>query len=281
VDNFQIPGASRVHGGSESRKQRAMSSPSPITADCLAASAVRHGFFTRVGGVSTGDFTSLNCGFGSGDDPEHVAENRRRTVAELLGSPGLLVTAHQKHTTDVHVVREPWPHDRAPVGDALVSDRPGIALGILTADCAPVLMADASAGVIGAAHAGWRGAFYGVVEATLAKMIELGADPANISAAIGPCIGQESYEVGPEFVQRFVARNKADADLFRPSVRDGHAMFDLPLYVERRLRAAGIVKVAWTGDDTCADGARFFSYRRMCLVGEKTYGRGVSVIALA
>jgi YfiH family protein len=262
-----------------------MSSPKsalrPITADCLAASAVRHGFFTRAGGVSTGDFASLNCGFGSGDDPEHVAENRRRTVAELLGAPGILVTAHQKHTTEVHVVREPWTHGAAPVGDALVSDRTGIALGILTADCAPVLMADATAGVIGAAHAGWRGAFDGVVEATLAKMIALGARAANVTAAIGPCIGKDSYEVGPEFVARFVAVDAGNADLFGPSVRDGHAMFDLPLYVERRLRSAGLAQVTWTGGDTCAEGAKFFSYRRMCLAHEKNYGRGVSVIALA
>lgn len=257
-----------------------MSSLAPITADCLAASAVRHGFFTRDGGVSIGDFASLNCGFGSSDNPEHVAENRRRTVAEVLGQPGPLLTAHQKHTTEVRVVREAWSHEAAPVGDALVSDRPGIALGILTADCAPVLLADASAGVIGAAHAGWRGAFDGVVEATLAKMIELGASAKNVSAAIGPCIGKDSYEVGPEFVARFVERDAANADLFRASVRDGHAMFDLPLYVERRLRAAGIASVAWTGGDTCAEGARFFSYRRMCLDGEKHYGRGVSVIAL-
>jgi YfiH family protein len=255
--------------------------PRPITADSLAASAVRHGFFTRAGGVSTGDFASLNCGFGSGDDPEHVAENRRRAVADLLGTPGILVTAHQKHTTEVHVVRAPWSHEAAPVGDALVTDRAGVALGILTADCAPVLMADATAGVIGAAHAGWRGAFDGVVEATLAKMVELGADRRNVTAAIGPCIGRDSYEVGPEFKDRFLAADAANCDLFRPSVRDGHAMFDLPLYVERRLRAAGVAAVAWTGGDTCADGANFFSYRRMCLAGEKNYGRGVSVIALA
>ena len=252
----------------------------PIIADSLAGSTVRHGFFTRQGGVSSGDFASLNCGYGSGDDPDRVAENRRRTVSELLGSSGPLVTAHQKHTTQVHVVREAWTPDAAPVGDALVSDRPGIALGILTADCAPVLMADGRAGIIGAAHAGWRGAFDGVVEATLAKMVELGADANNVSAAIGPCIGKESYEVGPEFKERFVAADASNGDLFRPSARAGHAMFDLPLYVERRLRAAGVASVVWTGGDTCAEGAKFFSYRRMCLTHEKNYGRGVSVIAL-
>lgn len=262
-----------------------MSSPTPIIADSLAGHAVRHGFFTREGGVSTGDFASLNCGYGSGDDPDKVSENRRRTVAALLGRPGELVTAYQRHTTDVIVVREAWQRDAAPVGDALVSDRPGVALGILTADCAPVLLADARAGVIGAAHAGWRGAFDGVVEATLAKMIGLGADTKNISAAVGPCIAQDSYEVGPEFVARFVEADAASADLFVPSVREGHAMFDLPAYVVRRLRAAGVVVAGWTGEDTCADSSRFFSYRRLCLEnrgsGERAYGRGVSVIALA
>jgi hypothetical protein len=202
-------------------------------------------------------------------------------VAELLGTPGDLVTAYQKHTIDVHVVRTPWGVADAPVGDALVTDRPGVALGILTADCAPVLMADATAGVIGAAHAGWRGAFDGVVEATLARMIELGATRANIAAAVGPCIGGNSYEVGPEFQERFVAADARNADFFRPSVRAGHAMFELPGYVLRRLGAAGIGSFVWTGGDTCADEDRFFSYRRMCLTGGKSYGRGVSVIALA
>lgn len=258
-----------------------MSSPQPITAEILAGSAVRHGFFTREGGLSVGEFASLNCGFGSGDDPELVTENRCRAVAELLGTPGTLVTAYQKHTIEVHTVREPWQTAAAPVGDALVTDRPGVALGILTADCAPVLLADARAGVVGAAHAGWRGAFDGVVEATIARMIELGAKAEAISAAIGPCIGKESYEVGPEFKERFVLADAASADLFTPSVRDGHAMFDLPEYVARRLRAAGVASVVWTGDDTCADESKFFSYRRMVLTGGRAYGRGVSVIALS
>jgi len=257
------------------------STPRPITADILASSAVRHGFFTREGGVSTGDFASLNCGYGSGDDPERVSENRRRAAAELLGLSNPLVTAHQKHTIQVHVVRQAWALDAAPVGDALVSDRPGVALGILTADCAPVLLADPQAGIVGAAHAGWRGAFDGVVEATLAKMIDLGAKAENVSAAVGPCIGRDSYEVGPEFVARFTAADETSADLFVPSAREGHALFDLPAYVLRRLRAAGIGQAVWTGGDTCADGGRFFSYRRMCLMGEPVYGRAVSVIALA
>ena len=256
-----------------------MSSPDPIVADCLPAGAIRHGFFTRQGGVSAGDFASLNCGFGSGDDPEKVSENRRRVAGTL--APGDLVTAHQKHTADVHIVRDAWTPGEAPIGDAMVTDRPGLVLGILTADCAPVLFADARAGVIGAAHAGWRGAFTGVLEATVARMIELGADRAAISAAVGPCIAQASYEVGPEFVERFVSDDAANTDLFAPSERDGHAMFDLAGYVVRRLTAAGLRTAAWTGGDTCADGARFFSYRRMVLEGGRAYGRAVSAIALA
>ena len=257
-----------------------MPSPQPITVDILAAPGVQHGFFTRAGGVSIGAFTSLNCGFGSGDDPDHVAENRRRAAGEILGMPGPLVTAYQKHTAEALVVREAWSPENAPVGDGLVTDRPGLALGILTADCAPVLLADASAGVIGAAHAGWRGAFDGVVEATLARMLELGARLDSVVAVVGPCIGKDSYEVGPEFKARFVATDAADADLFTPSPREGHAMFDLASYVARRLSKAGVARVAQSGGDTCADDGLFFSYRRMTQAGERAYGRGLSVIAL-
>lgn len=258
-----------------------MSFPQPITVEILAAPGVRHGFFTRAGGVSAGDFSSLNCGYGSGDDPDHVAENRRRVLAEILGDSGSLVTAYQKHTTEALIVREAWSPEHAPVGDAMVTDRPGVALAILTADCAPVLLADAGAGVIGAAHAGWRGAFDGVVEATLARMVELGARIDRIAAAVGPCIGKDSYEVGPEFKARFVAADATDADLFAPSRREGHAMFDLTAYVERRLAKAGVARLGRAGGDTCADESRFFSYRRMVLAGERDYGRGISVIALA
>ncbi len=257
-----------------------MSSPQPITVDILAAPGVRHGFFTRAGGVSAGDFSSLNCGYGSGDDADHVTENRRRAMAALLGGSGSLVTAYQKHTTDALIVREAWSPEHAPVGDALVTDRPGVALAILTADCAPVLLADQQAGVIGAAHAGWRGAFDGVIESTLARMIELGARIDRIAAAVGPCIGKNSYEVGPEFKARFVEADAADADLFAPSRREGHAMFDLAAYVERRLAKAGVARVGRSGGDTCAEGELFFSYRRMVLAGERTYGRGISAIAM-
>jgi YfiH family protein len=257
-----------------------MSSPTPITADVLSGSAVRHGFFTRGGGVSAGEFTSLNCDFGSGDDPDHVGENRRRAVAALLDTPGALVTAYQKHTIDVHVVRTPWAQADAPVGDALVTDRPGIALGILTADCAPVLMADATAGVIGAAHAGWRGAFTGVIEATIAAMEKLGADRGRIAVALGPVISQPNYEVGAEFVERFMAADASNARFFAASQRPGHAMFDLNGYIAARVERAGIKQFEDLRLCTYADPARFYSFRRTTHLSEPDYGRHINAITL-
>lgn len=257
-----------------------MSSPKPIIAPALAGPSIRHGFFTRVGGVSDGAFDSLNCGFGSGDAPDKVAENRRRAVREAVGRDIELVTAYQRHTTEAVIVKKPWASGDAPVADGLVTNRPDIALGILTADCAPVLMADAEAGIVGAAHAGWRGAFDGILESTLDRMAALGADPTRVMAVVGPCIAWESYEVGPEFRVRFLEADEANEDLFRPSPRDGHSMFDLAGYVMRRLRAAGLGYVGATGGDTCADAKRFFSYRRMTLEGGQAYGRELSLIAL-
>jgi YfiH family protein len=257
-----------------------MRQPEPITATPLISQGVRHGFLTRVGGVSEGAFESLNCGFGSGDETDRVARNRARAVEESTGRAIPLVTVRQTHTAIPHLVEQPWDPADAPVGDALVTRREGLALGVLAADCAPVLLADAEAGVIGAAHAGWKGAFGGVVEAAIALMIEQGAERARISATVGPCIAQSSYEVGPEFVVRFAAADAANVRFFRASVRSGHSMFDLPGYVAHRLVRAGIGTVAQTGGDTCAEGSRFFSYRRMTLEGGTAYGRGVSVIAL-
>lgn len=258
-----------------------MSSPIPITAAALSSPPICHGFFTREGGVSDGEFASLNCGFGSGDAPDKVAENRRRAACEVLDAEARLVTAHQRHTALAIIVREPWAPAEAPVADGLVTDRACLALGVLAADCAPVLLADAQAHVVGAAHAGWRGALDGIIEATLARMIELGASRARIAAVVGPCIGPGSYEVGSEFRARFLAADAANEDLFQPSRRAGHAMFDLPAYVARRLRAADIARVEATGGDTCADAERFFSYRRTVLEGGQAYGRGLSLIALA
>jgi hypothetical protein len=251
-----------------------------LVADNLAAVPVRHGFFTREGGVSEGIFASLNCGYGSGDDADKIAENRGRVAAALDVAPAALVTSFQVHGTEVSVVDAPWPREAAPKADAMASATPGVALGILTADCAAVLLADPQARVIGAAHAGWRGALNGVVESAVAAMERLGADRVRIRAAIGPCIGRASYEVGPEFPAPFLARDPGSAALFAPAKREGHFRFDLSAYVGRTLREAGIANVVRMNADTCAD-PRFFSYRRATLAGEKSYGRALSVIALS
>ena len=241
---------------------------------------VRHGFFTREGGVSEGLYGSLNCGFGSGDDPAHVAENRARAMALLELTGEALCTAYQHHSADCLTVEAPWSRSEAPRADAMATARPGIALGILTADCTPVLFADRGAGVIGAAHAGWRGALGGVLDATIEAMAALGARAANTVAAVGPCIGPASYEVGPEFRDAFLAADAANGAFFTASPRDGHFMFDLPGYVAGRLAALGVGEIAPLDRDTRADESRFFSYRRACLAGEKDYGRLLSTITL-
>lgn len=241
---------------------------------------VRHGFFGRVGGVSAGLFGSLNCGFGSGDDKAKVGENRARALAQLDLAEGPLVTAYQVHSPDVVVVEEPWAPQEGPRADAMVTRRVGIALGILTADCVPLLMAERSSGVIAAAHAGWKGALGGVVEATLEAMESQGADRARVVAAIGPAIAQRSYEVGPEFPAAFLEQDHGNADFFCPAQRDGHLRFDLKGYVARRLALAGCKSIQILPCDTFAEDARFFSYRRACLRGEKGYGRNLSAIYL-
>jgi YfiH family protein len=244
-----------------------------------AASGVRHGFFGRDGGVSDGLYASLNCGYGSGDAPDKVTANRERAAAGLGLTAARIVTGHQTHSARVATVETPWPRDAAPAVDALVTDRPGIGLGVLSADCAPVLLADAGARVVGAAHAGWRGALGGVLEATVAAMAALGARPERIGAAIGPCIGPASYEVGPEFPAPFLAESEANARFFRPAGRAGHFLFDLPGYVAARLARLGI-GCDWLGRDSLALSDRFFSYRRSTLDGHRVYGRGISLIAL-
>ena len=242
---------------------------------------VRHGFFGRRGGVSDGLYASLNCGFGSGDDPARVAENRTRAVVAAGLDPAGLVTAHQTHSILVAKVERPWRREDSPKVDAMVTAAKGVTLGILTADCAPVLFADSQARVVGAAHAGWRGALDGVIEATVAEIIRLGARPADIRAAVGPCIAQESYEVGPEFQERFLAVASANARFFRPSAnRRGHFHFDLPGYVADRLSRAGIGLATATGGDSCGQRDEFFSYRRITLEGGRDYGRNLSIIAL-
>ncbi|MDA0661582.1 MAG: peptidoglycan editing factor PgeF [Proteobacteria bacterium] len=239
---------------------------------------LRHGFFTRQGGVSKGIYGSLNTGYGSDDDAAAVTENRRR-IAEALALPALN-TVYQVHGRDVAHVAGPWQPADAPKCDAMVTDRPGIALGILTADCAPVLFADAEAGVVGAAHAGWKGAVTGVLQATIAAMEGLGARRDAIAAAVGPTIARESYEVGPEFPAPFLAGDPDNARFFSASPRAGHFMFDLPGFIESVLAGQGLGAVDILAADTCADPERFFSYRRATHRGEPDYGRGLSAIAL-
>jgi YfiH family protein len=242
-------------------------------------SAIQHGFFTRQGGVSTGIYASLNCGLGSADDPEHVTANRTRCAAMLGIAPAGLVTAYQVHGINVAEVTSPWAPGNGPKADALVTNRRGVALGILTADCAPILLADRQAGVIGAAHAGWKGAKAGVAAAVVAAMVRQGARPENIAAAVGPVIGQASYEVGPEFRQAFL-NDDPDASVFFCDGPRGRPHFDLPGFVTRQLERLNLGAVDRVDDDTCADADRFFSYRRSCLTGEPDYGRQLSAIVL-
>ena len=247
-----------------------------IRASSLAI--IPHGFLGRRGGVSTGLHAGLNVGWGSDDEREAIAENRRRAVAAVLPS-AVLVTVHQVHSPDVVTATEPWPDDSRPKADALVTDRPGLLLGILTADCAPVLLADVEAGVIGAAHAGWKGALAGVTDSTIAAMEALGAQRERIAAAIGPCIAQVSYEVDDAFEARFVVADTFNARFFRMG-REGHAWFDLEGYVAMRLEAAGVGTVEKLALDTYADESRFYSYRRATHRGEPGYGREIAVIGL-
>ena len=241
---------------------------------------VQHRFFTRRGGVSAGLYSSLNCGYGSGDGPDNVRENRRRAAATFALGEHELLTLHQIHSTEVLTVGDArWTSPGAPKADALVTDRPGVALGILAADCAPVLLADAGARVIGAAHAGWKGALSGIVEATIGAMEKLGARRDRLSCAIGPCIGRDSYEVGPEFPAPFLAQDEDNARFFKPSPRAGHFIFDLAGYLVQRIARAG-VRATHTGHDTLSGTDEFFSYRRNTLEGVRDYGRGLSAITL-
>ena len=255
--------------------------PDPLRSpmlDRLASAGIRHGFFTRIGGVSEGIYRGLNTGTGSDDDPAKVRENRRR-VAEWMGvGADRLLSLHQVHSPDAVVVREPFPGDR-PKADALVTDRPGLALGASAADCGPILFADGEAHVVGAAHAGWKGALTGVLESTIAAMESLGARRDRIVAVLGPSISQRNYEVGPEFVERFVGVDAANARYFSPAAREGHAFFDLNSYTVDRLARAG-VEAGMIGRCTYAEEDLFFSYRRTTHRKEADYGRLISAIAL-
>lgn len=245
-----------------------------LTSDRLAPV---HGFFTRKGGSSSGIFAGLNCGPGSSDQAEAVALNRTRAADALGVTPEGLVSLHQVHSADVETLEAPAPG--RPRADAMVTAAPGLALGILTADCQPVLFADPRAGVVGAAHAGWKGALGGVLEATLDAMEALGARRADTCAVIGPCISQRAYEVGPEFLDTFLAEDPDNARFFANGEGDRY-LFDLPGYGLHRLRAAGIGEAAWTGHCTYSDPARFFSFRRSTHAGEADYGRLLSAIRL-
>jgi purine-nucleoside/S-methyl-5'-thioadenosine phosphorylase / adenosine deaminase len=244
-----------------------------------AVPGLRHAFFTREGGVSNGIYAALNGGLGSNDDPVHVAENRRRMAEHVGVQPERFISLHQIHSPDVLVADGAWPSGPRPRGDALVTRTSGLALGVSTADCGPVLFVDPNARVIGGAHAGWKGALNGVLESTISAMEKLGAERGRIIAAIGPLIRQESYEVGNEFVSRFIEADAENAVFFIPSVREGHAMFDLAGFIRMRLEAAGILMIDDIGLDTYAD-ERFFSYRRSVHRREPDYGRHIHAIAL-
>jgi YfiH family protein len=242
---------------------------------------VRHGFFTRAGGVSDGPYASLNCSLSGQDDRARVLENRARAARALGGVPGSLVGVSQVHGIAVAVVEDPWAPGAGPRADAMVTRRPDLLLAIVTADCAPVLFADARAGVVGAAHAGWRGAVAGVLDATFSAMVGLGADPARIAAAVGPCIGQASYEVGSDLRDAVLAHDAADAAFLAPGAHPDHWQFDLAGYCESRLRRAGAAAVASIPADTAADQNRFFSNRRRTLAGGGQIGHQASVVTLA
>lgn len=241
---------------------------------------IRHAFFTREGGLSGGLYASLNGGLGSADDPAHVAGNRTRMAERLGVGPEDLVSLHQIHSAQVETVTRPWPAAVRPKADAMVTATPGIAIAVATADCGPVLFADGRAGVIGAAHAGWKGALGGVLEATIAAMEALGAERSGIVAVLGPTIGPDAYEVGPEFVARFAAADPENARFFRPGARADRSLFDLPAYATARLAATGIGGTASLNLCTYADERRFFSFRRTTHRGEPDYGRMLSGIVL-
>ena len=252
-------------------------SPPVITSKLLDAAGVRHAFFTRNGGVSQGVYASLNVGLGSKDDPDAVGENRRRCAGHF--GQEVIVTAYQVHSATALVADGDWPAG-PPQADGVVSATAGVVCGALAADCAPVLLADPQARVVAACHAGWRGALTGVVEATVSRMLSLGADANRLRAAIGPCIGPASYEVGVEFLERFLHFDPANARFFSAGAVPAKRQFDLPGFVRARLTGAGVPACEWIGRDTCADEADFFSNRRAFKRGEDDYGRLMSAIML-
>jgi hypothetical protein len=240
---------------------------------------VSHAFFTRRGGVSRGLYDSLNVGLGSGDDPAAVRENRRRATATLGAGADALATCFQVHSATVRIAASPWGPDR-PQGDAVVTAREGLVCGALAADCAPVLITDGPGRLVAAVHAGWRGALGGVVEAAVSAMVEQGASPPRMVAAVGPCIAQDSYEVGADFVAQFTSRDEQYGRFFAPGATSAKRQFDLPGFVLSRLAAAGVGSSEWIGRDTCSEEDAFFSNRRAFRRGEADYGRLLSAIVL-
>ena len=251
----------------------------PITHPLLDKAGARHGFFTREGGVSEGLYTGLNTGVGSNDDPAAVAENRRRVAEWMGGESDDLCGCYQIHSAVARVAEAGWKGER-PEGDAVVSAVSGPIASVLTADCAPVLFADAEAGVVGAAHAGWKGALGGIIHSTVAAMEALGARPERMVAVVGPCIAQASYEVGADYQDRFAHHDPGSERFFAPGAAEDKRLFDLPGFVLWRLEQAGVGDAAWTGDDTRADTVRFYSNRRAFLAGEPDFGRLISTISL-
>lgn len=251
-----------------------------LTTDIDKIKWVRHGFFTRQGGASGGIYASLNCAFGSEDSKDAVEANRAKVAEALKLEPDNIVTVYQIHSNKVVTVNEPWPRDKAPQADALITDKRGIGLGILTADCAPLLFASANQKVVAAAHAGWKGALTGIAEETVRSFATYGVQPSDITVAIGPCIGPASYEVKDEFKAPFLEQDAANAKFFRAGERAGHLIFDLPGYLTERLNKMGVGRVIDTRQDTLPNEGAFFSYRRTTQRGEKDYGRQMSVIAI-
>lgn len=252
----------------------------PILSPALTRAGIRHAFFTREGGVSKGVYASLNGGIGSNDDPAAVAENRRRMAAHLDVAPEALLSLYQIHSPIAVTVEAPWTLAERPQADAMVTVKPGIALGVGAADCGPILFADPRVGVVGAAHSGWKGAIGGVLESTIAAMERLGASRQRMIVAIGPMLSQANYEVGPEFLAQFLAESPDNARFFAPGQRETHPFFDLPGYIGARLARAGIGEIDKLNLCTYADPQRFFSYRRKTHLNEPDYGRLIAAIRL-
>lgn len=250
-----------------------------ITSSLLSKAGLRHAFFTRVGGVSSGLYASLNVGSGSADAPQDVIENRRRAAAHFGLPAEALNTCHQVHSARAEIAERPWGSTR-PESDGVVTSTAGLICGALAADCAPILLADPDAGVVAAAHAGWKGALTGIVDDTVAKMVSLGARRERLLAAVGPCIGKASYEVGLEFLERFIEADRDSAAFFSSGATSEKRQFNLPAFVLARLAAAGVEHAEWVERDTCAEAEHFFSNRRAFQRGEADYGRLLSAIVL-